>query len=85
VIFYWIILKKMATNLFCIADVTSDVSTRLNKAIEITGRRIGVTRLNQLRGLQAKIDDLKRRGLLKREEFTPANPADLRRIFAKRH
>ncbi|HTX22846.1 MAG TPA: hypothetical protein VMD27_13440 [Candidatus Aquilonibacter sp.] len=75
----------METKLFCTADVSSDVSNRLNKAIESTGRRIGEARLNQLREVQAKIEGLKRRGLLVRQEFGKAEPSDFRRLFFKKN
>lgn len=67
----------------CTADATSDVAQRLNDAVRNAEGNLGHVRINQLRSVQKKVDELKQRGLLKRQEFAAATRADFLRFAQK--
>ena len=68
----------MTTEHSCIADATSDVCDRVTKAIQDARSGAGHDRLREV---QKKVDDLSRRGLLKRQEYAAATTADFKKLF----
>lgn len=71
----------MTTKVSCTVDATSDVADRLNKAIRDARDRVGRSRSEKLTELQGKVEELKKRGLLKRQEYAAANTADFQKLF----
>ena len=71
----------MTTQASYIVDATSDVTDRLNSAIRDAQQRVGRARLDKLSEVQDKVEDLKRRGLLKRQEYAAAKTADFQKLF----
>ncbi len=53
---------------------TPDVVTRLREARQAHAKQTPAARMERLRNLQAKIDDLDRRGLLRRKQFEGGIP-----------
>jgi len=74
----------MIINPFFIADATSEVEARLNNAIKAAEGRVGAARRNQLRAVQKKIEELRSRGLLNRQEFGTSTSADFSKLFLKK-
>lgn len=71
----------MTTKVSCIVDATSDVADRLNRAILDAQDRVGRSRLDKLSEVQGKVEELKKRGLLKRQEYAAAKTADFQKLF----
>jgi hypothetical protein len=71
----------MATKVSYTADATSDVLGRLEKAVQDAQKTISPDRLKQLSEVQKKVEDLSRRGLLKRQEYAAATTADFQKLF----
>ena len=63
------------------AGATSDMTSRLNKAIQSAEGRIGTERLEHLKAVQKKVDELSREGLLNRQHYSAATETDFKRIY----
>jgi len=67
----------------CTADATSDVARRVNKAIHDNKPKQDSPRLVKLKEVQGRIDTLKKRGFLKRQEYAAANSSDFHKMYLK--
>jgi hypothetical protein len=65
------------------AGATSDMAGRLNKAIQSAEGRIGNERLQQLKAVQKKVDELAREGLLNRQHYSAATETDFKRLYMR--
>jgi hypothetical protein len=75
----------MNTNPSCTTDVTSDITDRLNKAVQDAVKPSESTASEQLKETQKTIDDLRRRGFLKRQEYTAGKNADFQKLLMRKH
>ena len=73
----------MITKHSCTADASSDVVGRLNKAIDDARNAPNSAGSNQVDEAQKKIDELRRDGLLKRQEYAAATHTDFRKLFIR--
>ena len=73
----------MIMRVSCTADATSDVAERVNKVIQDTDRHSDPARSVKLKDVQGKIEMLKQRGLLKRQEYRAATNSDFQKMFLK--
>ena len=67
----------------CTADATSDVVGRVSKVLTQSSQKSDSARLERLKGVQKKIDMLKKRGLLNRQEYSEAKSSDFQKMFLK--
>ena len=74
----------MTTQVSYTVDATSDVADRLNRAIRDARDRVDRSRLDKLSEVQGKVEELKKRGLLKKQEYAAAKAADFQKLFMKR-
>jgi hypothetical protein len=74
----------MTTEVSCTVDATSDVAVRLNRAIRDAQDRAGRSRSDKLSAVQGKVEELKKRGLLRRQEYAAAKTADFQKLFMSR-
>jgi hypothetical protein len=74
----------MDTEHSCTADVIFDIKNRVVAVIETERLRSGSSAANQMAEVQSKIDELKEKGFLKRQEYAAATNADFQRMFAEK-
>jgi len=65
------------------ADATSDLSDRLKEAVSKSAESIQPERSEKLQRVQKRVDDLKSRGLLKKQEFVRTTTAEFERRYCK--
>ena len=70
----------MATNPFSIVAASSKVADRFDRAIVETSKRMGEARRDRVQSVQKKVDELKSRGLLRRQKYSAATAADFQRF-----
>jgi hypothetical protein len=63
------------------AAVTSDVTARLQQAVDESQKRLTEPRRASLQELAKRLRDLERRGLLRRQSYSAPSPDDLRRLY----
>jgi hypothetical protein len=75
----------MDINPSCTADAFSEIGNRLLREIQgASNAPEGQSDLNQVKEVQTKIEELKRAGFLKRQEYAAAKTADFQKIFARK-
>jgi hypothetical protein len=57
------------------------MAARAHRAIQATEGEIGRERLQQLKAVQEKVDDLARQGLLNRQHYSAATETDFKRLY----
>jgi hypothetical protein len=67
----------------CTADASSNVVSRLSEALDRAQKGLERVASSQIEEVQAKIDELKEQGLLKRQQYAAATDADFQRILLK--
>ncbi len=75
----------MNTNLSCTTDATSDIAGRLNKAVRDAKGVPEITFSDQIKEAQKTIEDLRLRGLLKRQEYAAGKNADFKKLLMRKH
>jgi ribosomal protein S20 len=75
----------MNDNFSCTTDATSDIGDRLNKAVEDAIGAPENTVSNQLKEAQKTIEELRKRGLLKRQEYAAGKSADFKKLLMRKH
>lgn len=71
----------MHTKVFYTADATSDVPSRLERAVQDARNRSGHARMRQLDEVQKRVEQLRQRGFLKRQEYAAPTTADFQKLF----
>jgi len=66
------------------ADVTSNIGTRVELSVSNAKRLSDEADNKQRDEVQAKIEELKAQGFLKRQEYVAATTSDFERLFLKR-
>jgi hypothetical protein len=74
----------MAADHSCTADAFSDIERRVRDVIKGEHRGSESAEARQIAEVQAKIEELKAKGFLKRQEYVAANNSDFQRIFSKK-
>lgn len=65
------------------AGATSDLTDRLNKAIQSAEDLIGHERIQKLKTVQQKVNELDRDGLLNRQPYSAATRTDFMRLYSR--
>lgn len=60
-------------------DATSELAKQLQKAVDSAEKSIDTCRAKKLQEVQKKVDDLKSRGLLKKQEYVSVSTSDFER------
>jgi len=71
----------MTQNLSSIADVTSDLGSRMRATLDNRKSQLEIDRALRLERVQQKVDDLKSRGLLKKQRCIITTTADFERKY----
>lgn len=64
--------------------VTSDVRDRVGEAIRFIRVKTDENRLAKLDKVQSKVDELKKRGLLRRQKYSAATASDFHKMCVRR-
>jgi hypothetical protein len=67
------------------ADAISGVVNKLGSALEKTTKSLETKRAKNLQEIQKRIDDLKSRGLLKKQEYVSFSTSDFERRYYNQH
>ncbi|MGO8698606.1 MAG: hypothetical protein ACLQVY_12900 [Limisphaerales bacterium] len=67
----------------CTAVATSDIAAQVKSVIEEQWQKLGNSGSNQIIEVQLKIEELRKKGFLKRQSYAAAKNADFQRIFFK--
>ena len=71
----------MTSNTFSTAGATFDIETRVKDAIQQASSKLSSERLVRIKEIKLHADDLSKRGLLKRQEYTSLSSADFKKIY----
>lgn len=71
----------MTTNTSSIAVAISDIETRVQKALKTASVRLNPERLEHLKLLKQRADNLSSRGLLQRSTYASSSAADLEKQY----
>ncbi len=63
---------------------SSEIAVRLDRVVKESLAKFDPDRLNRLREVKSRADDLARRGLLRRGEYQAASSADMERLYLRR-
>jgi len=74
----------MHTNFSCITDATSDIVDRLNKAVQNAGSVTESAASDQFKEAQKTIEELRKRGLLKPQEYAAGKNADFKKFLMRK-
>lgn len=66
------------------AVATSEIAVRLDRVVKQSLAKFDADRLNRLRNVKSRADDLVRRGLLRKGEYQAASSADMEKLYLRR-
>jgi len=66
------------------AAASSSVSTRMKDAVAAKSDRLDRDTLGRLKRIQSRVDELRERGLLKKQAYSSSNSGDFERRYQKR-
>ena len=71
----------MTTNTSSTAVATSDLAQRVGDAMKTAIESLSPERLMRIQEIKKRVDELSEKGLLRREKFSEASSADLRKRY----
>ena len=72
----------MTTNTSSIVAAISDVAERVAEVVESAGGRLSADRLERLKKVKERADDLTSRGLLSPKSYSSPSPAQMQKLYA---
>ena len=74
----------MPTNFSYTVDASSDIAERVKDAVAHTEQGAHASRIDRLREFQKHVNDLRQRGLLKKQEFVVTTTSDFERRYMRK-
>ena len=71
----------MTSNPFSTVEATSEIVGRLQKAIKLTNVTLDAGRLGKIQEISQRLESLRDRGMLKRQEYSFPTSADIERRY----
>jgi hypothetical protein len=71
----------MTSNISSTAVASSDIEKRIDEAIKSASSRLSLERLEHLKNVKRRADELSSRGLLQRSEYSSSSSADFEKQY----
>ncbi|MGH8497209.1 MAG: hypothetical protein ACRERV_00095, partial [Methylococcales bacterium] len=81
VIFLQTTLSAMTTNTSSIAAASSNIQERVEEAIQKASANLGKERIQRIKQVKLRADDLSNRGFLRRQTYSSLSSADGGRLY----